>query len=154
MQVLHIGQTAREFTTVDPIAVALGLCVFLAVAVAIWRPMRLRIPSRHRLRLARGVVAVAVAAAVLPSVLPFDHLHAAPTTDPAMTSAQVHDDHCHTAPGSCSDAPVPSGPGQFLNGEPLASVPVLATTVIFLVAATLVGITIRPGLRPPLATPA
>ena len=59
--------------------------------------------------------------------------------------------HCHTDAGSCSDAPVGSGGGQFLTSEPLLTQPVLLSVLILLTAPLLVGISRRPLVRPPLA---
>jgi len=145
---LHIGDTAQNWTTVDPRVAAAGLAAFLAAAAAIWRPLRsLRVPRPQLRRVATVLAALVVFAAILPSVLPYDHLvppaHAAGHDD-------VHAAHCHISPGSCSDAPVSAGAGQFLSSEPLIVVPVLFAVLIVVTAPVLAGASPRPDLRPPL----
>ena len=68
---LHIGNTAARWTTVNPWIVALGILLFLAISALIWRPLSARRLVR---RIGPPTVAVVVALAVLPSVLPYDHL--------------------------------------------------------------------------------
>jgi hypothetical protein len=142
---LHIGDAAR-WTTVDPLLVVGAGLGFLAALAAVWSPtFRGR---RFRRALARGVMLAAMLVAILPSVLPYDHLFPA---DVHAGSDETHAAHCHTAPGSCSDAPLPAGSGQFLMSDPLVAVPVLTSFAILLVIPLLAGISTRPGLRPPLS---
>jgi hypothetical protein len=45
-----------------------------------------------------------------------------PQPDGAETDelhSHTHVQHCHISPSTCSDQPVPSGPGQMLFAEPL-----------------------------------
>ena len=145
---LHIGNTAARWTTVNPWIVALGVLLFVAAAALIWRPL-----SGRRLlrRIGPPTLALAVALAVLPSILPYDHLlppvagHAA-----EHAASNVHASHCHVTPGSCADAPVTAGAGQFLASDPLLVTPVLTLVAIMLAIPALAGITMRPLTRPPL----
>lgn len=145
---LHIGNAAARWTTVNPWVVALGILLFVAVAVLIWRPL----PTRSLVRrIGSPAVAVVVALAVLPSVLPYDHLLPASSSHAAEHAASdVHASHCHVSPGSCADAPLAAGEGQFLASDPLLITPALILLGILLAVPVLAGITTRPLIPPPL----
>jgi hypothetical protein len=148
MLLLHIGNQAASWTTVNWWAPVAALVVFAVVAAAVWLPLNR--PSKRRLQVAALQLGFGLSLlAVLPAVLPIDHL--APVTTAAEGQSDVHAAHCHTDPGSCSDAPVGSGSGQFLTSEPLLAHPTLISTLILLAAPLLVGISRRPLIRPPLA---
>ena len=141
---LHIGDP-QSWTTIDPLLVVAGVAAFVAAGLYVWAPtVRKR---AFRRRLARVAMVVAMLVAILPSVIPYDHL--LPTSGHAGTD-ETHAAHCHTAPGSCSDAPVSSGAGQFLMSDPLVAVPALTTLAILLAIPFLAGISTRPTLRPPM----
>ncbi|MBI5288651.1 MAG: hypothetical protein HY873_06730 [Chloroflexi bacterium] len=145
---LHIGNTATSWTTLDPYVFAVGFALFLVLAAIIWLPARLPRAARRALRAVAGpAAAVGVALAILPSVLPYDHL--LPTAH-AEAQEEVHTTHCHINPGSCSDAPLSAGAGQFLMGEPLVVTPVLLAFLIVVSAPVLIGRNPLPALRPPL----
>ena len=145
---LHIGNSAANWTTVDLWVIAAGVAALLAAAVAIWLPVhRRRVRHRFVRRAAALFVALAVVAAILPAVLPYDHLFSA---SGASGHDDVHAAHCHVSPGSCSDAPVSSGAGQFLTSEPLIVAPALVAVLIIVSAPVLAGRNPRPDLRPPL----
>lgn len=146
---LHIGNAATHWTTVNPWVVALGILLFVALTALIWRPR----PTRRMLRrIGPPAVAFVVALAVLPSVLPFDHLLPATSTHAAEHAASdVHVSHCHVSPGSCADAPVGAGVGQFLTSDPLLVTPALTLVAILLASSVLTGIGTRPLTRPPLS---
>jgi hypothetical protein len=92
------------------------------------------------------VLALAVLA-VLPSVVPYDHL----LVQAHDGHEDVHAAHCHgTSPGSCADAPIPSGPGQMLTNEPLLAAPAMLSLLLLITVVPLAGVTRRPELRPPL----
>jgi hypothetical protein len=112
----------------------------------IWAPSLLRRRSGRRFA-AVIVVWTLVPYAVLPSVLPYDHI----VTGASPFDEQAHDEHCHGAPASCSDAPLTAGVGQFLMSEPLIVAPALFTLAMLAIVPALSGITLRPALRPPLA---
>ena len=102
----------------------------------------------------RGAVVLLLAIAVLPSVLPYDHL-LLPTVshDDGHEHAHegpAHAEHCHSTPASCADAPLTSGPGQFLQADALLSAPALTAVLLLLAVPMLAGRTIAPELRPPL----
>ncbi len=103
--------------------------------------------GRARRNLLTVVAYVAIAIAVLPGVLPLDHMTAAHDDSPA--EQQVHASHCHESPGTCSDLPLLSGPGQFLAPEPLILAPAQVSVLLPVSAAALAGRTDAPETRPP-----
>jgi hypothetical protein len=118
LPLLHVVQTASRATLDAPLVIA-AAAVFAAVCVVLWRP-QIASELAHRSgrrRVARAIVSVLAFLAVLPAVLPYDHIFA-PHDDSAQTSA-VHATHCHASPGTCSDVPVTSGPGELLFSTPL-----------------------------------
>lgn len=144
---LHIAESAEHALRIRPDIVAGAALAFAAVLAGAWWPV-LRRPLRKPLRAAAHVlVPVAVVAAVLPSVFPYDHV--GPID--AGGDSQAHAAHCHVTPGSCADAPVSAGPGQFVFSDALLVVPALALVAIVVASATLVGRSPRPATRPPLA---
>lgn len=144
---LHVGDTLVQ-RTFDPWVGVLAALLFVPAALAIWIPRAAR--RRTARRLCSIAVAVTVGLALLPTVLPYDHLF---MPEPAhVDGGQVHQDHCHGSPGSCSDAPVSSGTGQFLTADPLLAQPALTALLMVVVAVGLVGISFRPTLRPPTAS--
>jgi hypothetical protein len=90
------------------------------------------------------------ALALLPAVLPYDHLlpglHIEEKADVAL-----HTSHCHVAPGSCSDVPLASGFGEFVFNEPLVTIPAMLAVALFATALVLRGTAPRPEVRPPQA---
>jgi hypothetical protein len=151
---LHIAQTAVQVTTVDPaILVAAGL-VFAAVAISIWLPasalsLRTFRQSKGRRRIASAALAAVVFLALLPSVVPYDHLFGHDAHASAAEEA-IHVSHCHVSPGTCSDAPITSGPGQLLLSDPLILAPAMLAVLIATATTVLIGISFRPETRPPL----
>ncbi len=149
---LHIGRAALDAGAPDLRAVAIALAAFAVAAVLIWVPA---LPSgavlRRRVWLSLGkkFVVVMVALAVLPAVLPYDHLFAPAHADGGADAA-VHASHCHASPGTCSDAPLASGLGQFLFSEPLVVAPAMLTLVLLAVGVTLHGVYRRPETPPPM----
>jgi hypothetical protein len=141
MQLLHIGDTLVQ-RTFDPWVGVFALAVFSAIAAAVWIPRAAR--KRTALRLGSWVVAAAVGLAVLPTVLPYDHLLLS-----EVAHSDVHKDHCHDAPGSCADAPISAGAGQFMSTEPLLAEPALTAVLLVFTIAAIAGMTFRPTLRPP-----
>lgn len=152
---LHIGQAAVQVTTLEPAILGAAFGVLALAAVAIWCPRSVftlpALRTRRNRRRAAGAVATAlVFLALLPSVVPYDHLFAH-EAHAGAEDAQVHVSHCHVTPGTCSDAPVTAGPGQLLLGDALIVEPAMLATLLTAVAAVLVGISFRPELRPPLS---
>lgn len=152
---LHIGQTAVQVTMLDPAILASALLALALAAVSIWIPRSvLSLPALRRRRNRRRAAGVAATAlvflALLPSVVPYDHLF----THDAHTDAEeasAHVSHCHITPDTCSDAPVTAGPSQLLLGDALIVEPAMLTTLVATTTAVLVGITFRPDIRPPLS---
>lgn len=144
LPLLHASQTV-----VQALPSATACLVVLAIAVAAGAAANAftRLRRRTRVRAAIAAAWALTLIALLPSVVPYDHLAAAMHTDGA---AAVHESHCHGTPSSCADAPVTSGPGQMLDAAPLLVAPVLTLLLLVVTATTLVGITRRPILRPPL----
>jgi hypothetical protein len=149
MILLHAGDSVLRASQLSWPVLVMG-CFALGLALArIWKPRALaRAVRRTRRRAAAPAMALAFVFAVLPSVIPYDHL-LAPSAHAGEESA-VHASHCHTAPGSCSDAPVPSGPGQFIDAAPLMVVPALMAFALFLAMPHMAGIAWRPETPPPL----
>src|SRR5438093_11142032 len=114
LPLLHITQTAARVTTVDGrVAAIVAIAPFGALAV-IWRDELPRLlPPRIRRAVGVRIAVLAVFFAVLPAVLPYDHLF---TDHGAIRAADeaTHEMHCHLTPGSCADAPISAGPGQLL----------------------------------------
>jgi hypothetical protein len=149
----HVGQAALNSGMPDPRIAALAIVAFLVAAAVIWWPL---LPARARLMrrrfwqtIAKRLVALMVVAAVLPAVLPYDHLFAGAHVDGDAHEA-VHVSHCHVSPGTCSDAPVASGLGQFLLSEPLVIVPAMLAIVLLSSVAILRPVYTRPETPPPL----
>lgn len=141
----HIGD-AGPWTAVDPLVIIAALALFAAAAAAIWAPV---VRSRRAWRrLARVAMVATMLVAIFPSVAPYDHLLPA---EAHADTTETHTAHCHTTPGSCSDAPVSAGAGQFLMSDALVAVPALSAIAILLAIPMLVGVSSRPNLRPPLA---
>jgi hypothetical protein len=151
---LHIAQTAVQVTAVDPAILATALALLAVAAIAIWLPhspfsfstLRHR---RHRRRATGAAVTTLLLLALLPSVVPYDHLFTHAHAD--GEEASVHVSHCHVSPGTCSDAPITSGPGQLLMGDPLIITPAMLAVLVAATAAVLVGVSLRPEVRPPLS---
>ena len=152
LPLLPITQTASRVTTVDGrVAAIVAVALFGALAV-IWRdelPRLLR--PRMRRAVSLRVAAVLVFFAVLPAVLPYDHLF---VEHGALSEADeaTHSMHCHLTPGSCADAPISAGPGQLLFSNPLLlTVASMLLVAVYVTDRTLHGRTVRPDLRPPIA---
>jgi hypothetical protein len=149
---LHLAQTAARATTVDPLIVATAVVALAIVLALLWAPRPERplalLRGLGRRRLAAGALAVVVALALPPSVLPYDHLFA--HDGDAEGASEVHASHCHIAPGTCADAPVTAGPGQLVLGQPLIAVPAMLSVLLAASVAVLVGVSLRPEVRPPL----
>ena len=148
----HVGQAALNAGTPDLRIAALAITAFALAATVIWWPL---LPARARIMrrrfwqgVAKRLVALMVVAAVLPAILPYDHIFASAHVDSDAHEA-AHVSHCHVSPGTCSDAPVASGLGQFLLSEPLVIVPAMLAIVLLSSAAILRPVYRRPETRPP-----
>lgn len=123
---------------------------FCLTAALIWAPTLAQQFRRRALAaVALRLATVAAALAILPIVLPYDHLFPV-DAHAAREEEAVHEAHCHVGLGSCADAPLTSGAGQFLSNEPLLPEPAFALLLMVLVTSVLVGRSVRPVLRPPL----
>lgn len=150
---LHIAQATVNATTFDARVITCGVLALFAigfVSAAPWLLPRLRSIARrrHALRAARMMLAVLVFFAVLPAVLPYDHLFLHESASDAERDA-VHVAHCHVTPGACADQPVPSGPGQLMLSDPLLVVPAMLAMVILLSLPTLAAFSRKPDVPPP-----
>ena len=148
---LHIGQTAVKVTTVDPGILALATAALALCIIAIWLPRASqRFGSRRdRRRIGRAVLTAVVFLALLPSVVPYDHLFSGDAHAGSEQEA-LHVTHCHVSPGTCSDAPLTAGAGQLLMGNPLVVAPAMLIVLLIATSTLLVGLTVRPEIRPPL----
>jgi hypothetical protein len=151
---LHIAQTAAQVSAVDPAALVAAAAAFTVAAIAIWLPcsplsVRTLRSRRGRRRVASVTASALVFLALLPSVVPYDHLFVH-DAHAATIDESVHASHCHVSPGTCSDAPVSSGPGQLLMSAPLVVTPAMLAVLITATATVLVGISFRPETPPPL----
>lgn len=151
---LHIAQTAAQVSAVDPAALVAAAAAFTVAAIAIWLPcsplsVRTLRSRRGRRRVASVTASALVFLALLPSVVPYDHLFVH-DAHAATIDESVHASHCHVSPGTCSDAPVSSGPGQLLMSAPLVVMPAMLAVLITATATVLVGISFRPETPPPL----
>ena len=152
LPLLHAAPVAVPAGALDMRVAAVAIMAFAAAAAIIWRP---EAPVRAALRrtamwrrLARRIAIVMTALALLPAVLPYDHLlpglHVSDQAD-----EDVHASHCHVSPGSCSDVPLASGIGEFVFNEPLVTIPAMLVVAVFSLAQVLRGTTPRPEERPP-----
>jgi hypothetical protein len=103
---------------------------------------------RTRRKVAMRAAAVLTGLALMPAVIPYDHLLSATHLDDVAT----HAEHCHDSPAACADAPVTSGPGQMIDSAPLLVEPVMLAVLLLGAAPLLIGLTRRPILRPPMRT--
>jgi hypothetical protein len=152
LPLLHVAETVVRVTVLDGRVLCIGVLLLVAATAAIWWPRhngRVSFRRRHLRRVARAGVLALAFFAVLPSVLPYDHLIA----QPHAGHEDSHALHCHGAPGECADAPIPAGPGQMIASEALVAVPAMLSLILVVTILPLVGLTRRPELRPPLASP-
>lgn len=154
LPLLHAAQSAADLTMVDCSVLASGFAGMLATGVAIWRPGRWsRLNPLKSLRARRRIVGLVggmmVFVAVVPLAAPIDHIFIPHAESEAHE--EIHTAHCHNSPGSCSDLPLVSGPGQFLSTEPLIVTPALVAVLLLFAFPMMHGITHRPEIPPPLA---
>jgi hypothetical protein len=151
-QLLHTSPRAFASSSLDGRAIALALAALAFAAAFIWwspqsdRATLLRV--RTWSRLGRRIVGVMTALALLPAVLPYDHVLPGAHIDNAASEA-VHASHCHVSPGTCSDVPLASGLGEFLFNEPLVLTPAMLAVVLLSSTIVLQGFAPLPELRPP-----
>ena len=147
---LHVGQTALRATAVDFRIAALSASVFVLVVAAIWQPAWPSAAAVVRRRFVRSIGRRMLFLFVVAAVLPYDHL-IVPAHIEADAHEAVHVAHCHVSPGTCSDAPLSAGVGQFMHAEPLVLVP--SMLAILLLASAVAPRTTyrRPEPRPPMA---
>jgi len=153
LPLLHVAETVVRVTVLDGRVLVAGALLLALATAAIWCP-RSRGPRRagrasfqgRDLRAAgRAAIVAAAFFALLPSVLPYDHL----LVEPHAGHQDTHTLHCHGAPGECADAPIPAGPGQMLGAEPLIAVPAMLSLALLIAVIPLAGVTRRPELQPP-----
>jgi hypothetical protein len=149
---LHIANAPARATIIDVRVLVSALLLLLAVATAIW--LRCETISRGAIRrrrfwrsATRTTISALVFLALLPAVLPYDHLFL--TDAHAAADEAIHESHCHVSPGSCTDAPVTSGLGQLLLTDPLAVAPAMLAVLLVLPMLALRGISLKPNIRPP-----
>ncbi len=150
LPLLHIVQTATTVPAVVPRIVLLAAALLAAVLAGTWMPRPMSLQRLTRAPAMRASLSVLVFFAVLPSVVPYDHLLPGLHQDDTAAAEAVHASHCHLSPGSCADAPLAAGPGQLIFNEPLVIAPALLATLLAFSVPAMTGITLRPETRPPL----
>jgi hypothetical protein len=103
---------------------------------------------RRRRKIVLRCAGVLTALALVPAVVPYDHL--LPSSH--IEELAAHAAHCHESPAACADAPVTSGPGQMIDSAPLLAEPGMLAVLLLTATPLLVGLTRRPVLRPPVLT--
>jgi hypothetical protein len=147
LPLLHTVAAATA-ATVDPAVLLPALIVFAVVLIWLWSPRAMRSSRFTRAAALRLTMTSLVFFAVLPSVVPYDHLLPGGHVDTPAAEA-LHAQHCHGAPASCADAPIAAGPGQLIFSDPLVIAPAVLAVLIALTIPALSGISIRPPTRPP-----
>ncbi len=146
---LHVARSAAQTPVLDARVTLAAVVAFAVTMAAIWRPDEALRHKRTRRTVARATLSILVFLAVLPAVLPYDHLFLPDAHAAAEDS--VHVAHCHVSPGNCSDVPMTSGPGQLLLSDPLILAPAMLALLVVVAEPVLRGITRRPEPRPPMA---
>jgi hypothetical protein len=147
LPLLHTVAAATA-ATVDPAVLLPALIVFAVVLIWLWSPRAMRSSRFTRAAALRLTMTSLVFFAVLPSVVPYDHLLPGGHVDNPAEDA-VHAQHCHGSPASCADAPIAAGPGQLIFSDPLVIAPALFAVLIALTIPALSGISVRPLIQPP-----
>jgi len=150
LPLLHVAQAAGQVPVVDPRLVTLAALLFAAVLVWQWTRRPLSVRRLSRMSAMRLTLAVLLFFAVMPSVVPYDHLLPGLQHDDGAAASAVHATHCHLSPGSCADAPLAAGPGQLIFSDPLVIAPAMLAVLLVFAAPALVGVTRKPDTRPPL----
>jgi len=152
LPLLHAAEASPATILLDARVVAAACVAFVITLAAIWRPALAGSAALTRAavwrRTARRTAVVMTALALLPAVLPYDHLLPGVHIDDQADEA-VHASHCHVAPGSCSDVPLASGLGEFVFNEPLVMIPAMLAVALFAAVQVLRGTAPRPEVRPP-----
>ena len=152
LPLLNAAQSAAKVAHLDRSLLA-SACAILGSAVTVtWRPQWRAAANviRHRgarRRFAAGMMISLMFLAMLPSVLPLDHVVS--RHQESQGHDEVHAAHCHTSPGSCSEMPLQSGPGQFPVRDPLIVAPVLIVILLVMTFPLLFGFRHRPEVPPP-----
>lgn len=144
---LHAAQTAIEAGMPVhgwPLIFGAGVA-FGAAAAGVPRLLR---RARTRRRIVSTAAALLTLLAVLPSVLPYDHMLQSPAQ--AAEHSAVHAAHCHENTAECADAPVTSGPGQLIDAAPLVVAPLMLSILVLINLPALTSLTRRTILRPPM----
>jgi len=153
LPLLHAGPASLRSSFFDLRAAGMAAAAFALATATIWgwpAPARAALLRRRLwLRLGRRTACVMVALALLPAILPYDHLLPGAHLDDAAGEA-VHASHCHVSPGTCSDVPLASGLGEFLFSEPLVLIPAMLAVVLLASSVVLRGFAPRPEVRPPM----
>jgi len=151
LPLLHIVQSAARVDSVDPSIVALAAAILLLAVLYIWTPQPMSLGRLTRSPAMRVTLSALVFFAVLPSVVPYDHLIPGIHDDHSLAEEAAHSTHCHITPGSCADAPIPAGPNQLIFNSPLIVTPALLSILLAVTLPVLTGISVKPDTRPPLA---
>lgn len=139
---------AASAPAIGPVILLPAIVVFAGAICWLWAPRSLPATRSTRASALHTTVAVMAFLAVLPSVIPYDHLLPGTHNDSPAAEA-THAQHCHGSPGSCADAPIAAGPGQFIFSDPLVVAPAMLAVLLASTIPALRGISPRPPTRPP-----
>ncbi|HYM15651.1 MAG TPA: hypothetical protein VEZ14_08835 [Dehalococcoidia bacterium] len=140
--------TVASGAAVGPAIPLLAAAAFAGAMCCLRAPRSLRVPHGRRAGALQATLAAMAFLAVLPAVIPYDHLLPGAHNE-GVTAEATHEQHCHASPASCADAPVAAGLGQFIFSDPLVIAPAMLVVLIALAIAALRGISPRPPTRPP-----
>jgi hypothetical protein len=150
---LHISD-AVPATSVDWDVVAVAALMAVSALILIWRPAvpLPRFAPTRRGTLARRFGGILMALALVPAVLPFDHLWG---PDGALSPGELasHASHCHVSPATCSDSPATGAALQALTNDALIVEPGFLPTELFTDPQLVHGRTISPLTPPPRQIP-
>jgi hypothetical protein len=153
--ILHIASDpARTVTAVDARLIVAAIVAGIAAQVLIWQPLPFRtmVQNVKRVHRAQVVAAFVLLFVVLPNAFPWDHVFLDADEHASSAEHEVHAAHCHESPGTCSDLPLLSGPGQFLFADPvLPPPPPMTSRSVVLLEIAVTANAVVPDTPPPRA---
>jgi hypothetical protein len=145
---LHIASDAtKTIWSIDLRIVAAAALLGALLMAVLWKPS---LGRKQRSRLVALAAWSLAFLAVLPSVVPYDHMMSE-THTATENHGEIHAKHCHEGPATCSDAPVSAGPGQLMFSQPLLPSVDLTSAPLVDVLVYLEDTAVPPGAPPPRA---